>query len=89
MNRVRKKSSAYISQPSSVFEITEVTSVNVVIKLLERCISFFNVVAHPSLSEVVCLTWVSPQSLTSHIQKAKLFPWPMFVWQMPIYSFSH
>lgn len=62
---------------------------NMVIMLLELCISFFNLVTYPSLSEVLCLTWVSHQCLTSHIQKAKLFPWPMFAWQMPIYSFSH
>lgn len=84
MNRVKKKSPAYISQPSSMFEITEVTSVNMVI-MLELCISFFNLASQPSLSEVLYLMWVSPQYLISHIQKAKLFPWPMFAWQMPIY----
>jgi len=41
-------------------------------------------VTHPALSVVLCLTWVSPQCLTSHIQKAKLLPWPMFAWQMPV-----
>lgn len=52
-----------------MLEITGVTSVRVVIMLLGLCISFFNLMTHSSLSEVLCFTWVSPQCLISHIQK--------------------
>lgn len=41
-----------------MFEVTEVMSVNMVIVLLEPCISFFNLVMHP-VSEVMAQSSVS------------------------------
>lgn len=59
----KKKPSAYVTQPSSMFNVTEVTSVNTVIMLLEMCISFLNLVMHP-LSELLALLWMLNSSVS-------------------------